>query len=76
MTEHFKHPQRYPIHPGEKGTVYGGVWTRCDTAPANYFNIHTRGYYCRECAAGINWNPKEPLVCVPVKAGLDRDEMV
>lgn len=73
----FKHPSRYPMHKGDKGQVFGGVCnvTHCDNDTATYFNIQTRGYYCRRCAAGINFNPKEPLLCIPVKEALSGEEM-
>lgn len=74
MTELVLHPQRYPIHgpaggrgtAAIKGQVYDGECntTRCTSRHAVFWNSATRGLYCVTCARGINFNPKEPALCV------------
>jgi len=74
MTELVLHPQRYPVHGPEgsrgtdanKGQVYDGVCntTRCESDGAVYWNSATRGLYCWRCATGINYNPREPDICI------------
>lgn len=70
------HPSKYPKHEGAKGSVFDGYCnvTACGNAAAVMFNIYTRGYYCRSCAAGINWQPGK-ILCVPVDHDLTHDEM-
>lgn len=70
------HPDKYPNHPGLKGSLYNGVCNRtaCGGGEAVMFNIFTRGYYCRTCAAGINWQPGK-ILCIPVDHDLTHEEM-
>lgn len=68
VAENVKHPGRYPVHDGDKGQVYGGECnvTRCDSPDAVFWNMGTYGLYCAVCAAGINWRPRLPPLCVRV----------
>jgi len=61
-----KHPNRYPIHEGDKGQIYGGECntTRCSNGDAVFWNMGTYGLYCPVCAAGINWQRNRPPLCV------------
>lgn len=70
------HPGKYPKHPGLKGSLYNGECNRtaCDSDEAVMFNIYTRGYYCRLCAASINYKPGN-ILCVPVDHDLAHEEM-
>ena len=38
--------------------------TACQKPGADYWNLSTRAWYCRECADKINYNPAE-IVCIP-----------
>jgi hypothetical protein len=69
------HPSKYPDHPGHKGSVFGGVCNRtaCSRADARWYNVHTFGYYCRSCAAGINFQPTP--ICFEVDHDLTHEEM-
>lgn len=74
MTDLVLHPQRYPVHgpdggrgtDANKGQVYEGECntTRCESHGATFWNSATRGLYCGDCAHRINWNPREPDLCV------------
>ncbi|WP_156883405.1 hypothetical protein [Salipiger mucosus] len=70
-----KHPNRYPKHSGDKGTVFGGICntTRCNQNDAQFFNVGTHGYYCVGCARGIN--RFTPGLCARVDHDLDLEEM-
>lgn len=69
-----KHPNRYPIHDGDKGTVFGGTCNRtaCNCGNAVFYNIMTRGYYCVVDARHINW---KDTICIKVDHDLTIDEM-
>lgn len=71
------HPHRYPQHDSDKGAVFGGICNRtaCDRRGATYFNAGTFGYYCADCANGVNFNPRRPPLCVQVTAPLTHAEM-
>ena len=71
-----KHPQRYPKHETDKGQLHGGECnvTRCTKKNAVFFNRGTRGYYCVQCARGINGFDPDPL-CVIVDEQLTLTEM-
>lgn len=73
----FQHPQKYPKHEGTKGSVWGGECnvTRCDNHGAVFYNIGTRGYYCRTCADGINWQKDRSPLCIRVDHTLNMEEM-
>jgi hypothetical protein len=73
-----KHPARYPRHEGDKGQVFGGVCNRtaCDNVGAVYFNVMTYGFYCPSCAEGINYDKKQPRLCVRVDHQVGLLEMV
>lgn len=62
------HPQRYPVHEGEKGQVHGGECnvTRCTNQDAVFWNMGTYGFYCPSCADGINWQRHRSPLCVSV----------
>lgn len=38
--------------------------TACQKPGADYWNLSTRAWYCRDCADKINYNPAE-IVCIP-----------
>lgn len=73
-----KHPMRYPIHDGDKGTVYDGTCNRsaCGSNHAVWYNRNTYAYYCFSDARGINECPDiyGPL-CTRVDHDLTIEEM-
>jgi len=73
------HPHRYPKHADpEKGQVLGGECNRtvCKAHGAIWFNIETRGFYCKRDAWAINEDPffGEPL-CIEVEEKPSLEEM-
>lgn len=72
-----KHPQRYPVHDGDKGQAWGGECntTACSRGRATYFNNQTYGYYCRICADGINVFSSGIPVCEKTDAPLTIEQM-
>lgn len=71
------HPDKYPKHPGHKGSVFGGICNRtaCSRSHATFYNRGTYGYYCAEDAIGINrYSGKTPL-CIVVDHDLTYEEM-
>lgn len=71
------HPQKYPKHQGSKGSVYGGFCNRtaCTAVNAIWFNTMTHGYYCQECARGIDYRRDYPKMCVMVNTNLSHEYM-
>jgi hypothetical protein len=69
-----KHPERYPKHDGDKGTVFGGVCNRtaCSCGNAVWYNRMTYGYYCTSDARAINFRE---ILCVLVDHELTMEEM-
>jgi hypothetical protein len=74
------HPARHPVHADPaKGQVHRGECNRtaCERHGAAWFNIETRGLYCKSDAMGINeaplvgWGP----LCVEVDAKPSIEEM-
>lgn len=62
------HPRRYPQHPDPaKGQVHGGECNRtaCRRQRAVWWNTATYGFYCADCARGINI--PDAVICAPVK---------
>lgn len=71
------HPAKYPKHPGLKGSLFNGVCNRtaCGRGDASWFNIMTRGYYCVDCAHGIDAHNRQGPICVQVDHDLTHEEM-
>lgn len=74
---HELHPSRYPRHRGDKGQRWGGECniTACSRQDAVMYNVATYGYYCRECAAAINYNPRVAPLCIEVEGQLTGAQM-
>lgn len=73
-----KHPDRYPKHEGDKGTIFGGQCNRthCGSHGATWYNRMTFGYYCQSDARGINECPdKRGPLCTRVDHDLTIVEM-
>ncbi|MBN9548495.1 MAG: hypothetical protein J0H31_06325 [Alphaproteobacteria bacterium] len=71
------HPDKYPKHPGHKGSVFGGICNRtaCSQRHAVFYNRGTNGYYCADDAIAINrYSGAHPL-CIRVDHDLTHDEM-